>query len=715
VDSVTKFGLASTSHGFLNVAPGTYTVRVESDNGCVGTKQEVILHWPSLPMYAKKIIPPFYGMNNGSLSVTDDAVTKLATNYTYTFGNSNDTVFHNGQIEVDTLHNIGADSVSVHLDYLSYNNCWGTGYLRFNMPSLPPFNPLWEITPSCYGMAGQAKVWLFQTPLAHIYVDCWSEFAAGPFPVSVSVDRNTFVYFLYDSANTLLGTYSGRPDFITFTQLLPGSYTVVLKRNMTSRYGSLLINYDGDSAVFNFTIPNLGPNCGTITGNCYLDLNQNCVNDSQDVNLRSNLLKFTNGPYTFYAVTDNDGNYSADVGYGTYMLQSQNWQNIGAVQWCPAPQTPFVIDPQQPTYVLNIADTAYGPVDLRIRLNRTGIPRPGGNITIYIDETNKSGRIAPNTNVTLNYDPDLTAGYFHPTPILIQPGLIVWDADSLLPLETNRFDARFYLPTNAAVTGSYEFTGTVQPVPLETNVSNNTSNKTVQVVSSLDPNDKQAEPPGYGVNHFLTPGNEIDYTIRFQNTGTDTAFYVMVADTLSDQLNIGSFQVISSSHEMVTDFEFPSTVKFIFNNIILPDSTTNEPESHGYVNFSIKTKTAVSNNSLLENTAAIYFDFNPPVITNTVFHTLSYTWTGLEDPVTEKNNLFTVYPNPSTGIFNITSNSGAEIDQLFVYDVYGRMVENFILENKNSATVDLSTFPSGIYLIEIGHAGKVSRLKVMRR
>jgi hypothetical protein len=41
---------------------------------------------------------------------------------------------------------------------------------------------------------------------------------------------------------------------------------------------------------------------------------------------------------------------------------------------------------------------------------------------------------------------------------------------------------------------------------------------------AYDPNDKQGFPTGFGAKHYIRPGTELEYLIRFQNTGTDTAF-----------------------------------------------------------------------------------------------------------------------------------------------------------------------------------------------
>ncbi|MEI2750819.1 MAG: hypothetical protein V9E88_18935 [Ferruginibacter sp.] len=130
---------------------------------------------------------------------------------------------------------------------------------------------------------------------------------------------------------------------------------------------------------------------------------------------------------------------------------------------------------------------------------------------------------------------------------------------------------------------------------------------------AFDPNDKRATPK-------LTPeqvqqGAYINYLVRFQNTGTDTAFNVVVRDVLSNLLDASSFQMLGSSHNCKVTRN-AGTVYFEFLNILLPDSNVNEPASHGWIRFRIKPVSSVPLNSVIPNSVGIYFDYNAPVITN---------------------------------------------------------------------------------------------------
>jgi uncharacterized repeat protein (TIGR01451 family) len=143
-----------------------------------------------------------------------------------------------------------------------------------------------------------------------------------------------------------------------------------------------------------------------------------------------------------------------------------------------------------------------------------------------------------------------------------------------------------------------------------------------QNIGAYDPNDKQAHPQGIGNLHFIDENAEIDYTIRFQNTGTDTAFTVVIKDTLSQLLDITTLKAGASSHRYSWEILEGKILKFTFKNINLVDSFRNKLASQGFVKFRIRLKSGIPFNSLIENKAAIYFDFNAPIITNRTFHTL---------------------------------------------------------------------------------------------
>ncbi|MCI4667867.1 MAG: T9SS type A sorting domain-containing protein [Bacteroidia bacterium] len=140
-------------------------------------------------------------------------------------------------------------------------------------------------------------------------------------------------------------------------------------------------------------------------------------------------------------------------------------------------------------------------------------------------------------------------------------------------------------------------------------------------IGSYDPNDKNADPPAGNIS----PDVPLTYTIRFQNTGTDTAFFINILDTLSQHLDGNTVKVYASSHPFVYEVisQNPHVIRFKFDPILLPDSTTDLEGSNGFIKFGIQMNPGLPLGTTIENSAAIYFDFNEPIITNTVVHTLA--------------------------------------------------------------------------------------------
>jgi hypothetical protein len=172
----------------------------------------------------------------------------------------------------------------------------------------------------------------------------------------------------------------------------------------------------------------------------------------------------------------------------------------------------------------------------------------------------------------------------------------------------------------------------------------------LQSVNSYDPNDKTGFPLGYGAERYIEPGQPLEYMIRFQNTGTAPAVNVAIRDTLPWLLlDPGTVRPGPSSHPYTFDIEGNGIVVFKFANINLPDSVSNEPGSHGFVTFTIEQQPNLPVQTEIRNSAAIYFDFNEPVITNHTLHTLgvNFILVEVEQPTPAVPVQVTAAPNPA--------------------------------------------------------------------
>lgn len=164
-------------------------------------------------------------------------------------------------------------------------------------------------------------------------------------------------------------------------------------------------------------------------------------------------------------------------------------------------------------------------------------------------------------------------------------------------------------------------TGFVNQFSRGVKLSNFTENCTVNR-GAFDPNEKSAIPVGVGTSHYVEQGTTLEYLVQFQNTGTDTAFTVVVKDTLSSNFNYSSLKMAATSHPASWELKPNGLLTVTFKNIQLVDSFTNERGSHGFFKYQIRLKDSIATGTRLDNKAAIYFDFNAPIITNLASHTI---------------------------------------------------------------------------------------------
>jgi uncharacterized repeat protein (TIGR01451 family) len=230
------------------------------------------------------------------------------------------------------------------------------------------------------------------------------------------------------------------------------------------------------------------------------------------------------------------------------------------------------------------------------------------------------------------------------------------------------------------------------------------------ITGSHDPNDKTGYPLGVSQQHLIQPNTPLEYVIRFQNTGTDTAFTVVVRDTLSEDLDI--FSVVSgvSSHKYIFRMYGPRVLEWSFYNILLPDSNANEPASNGFVTFSVKQAPNLADNTVIANSAAIYFDFNEAVITNTYRHTISRAQTrqvGILSQTNTQDDIL-VYPNPASSLLFIAS-GGKEVTEVSIYNTVGTLVT--YSKGANAHTIDISELANGVYFAAIKVNGIVTQKK----
>ncbi len=212
------------------------------------------------------------------------------------------------------------------------------------------------------------------------------------------------------------------------------------------------------------------------------------------------------------------------------------------------------------------------------------------------------------------------------------------------------------------------------------------------VLNSYDPNDKNCNLP-----RFINPNlNEnLQYTVRFQNDGNYPALNVLVRDTISSNLDLSTFRFIGSSHPVSYNIN-PLTreVTFKFSGINLAPSSLSIENSQGYFTYNIDELPDLNLNSEIKNTAYIYFDFNPPIVTNTTINTNGFLGLDINDSDNKFN--FIIFPNPTNGKFTLDL---AEMVSVKIYSLIGALV--YHQEVQKDELIDLTNFKKGIYNIQV--------------
>ncbi len=323
------------------------------------------------------------------------------------------------------------------------------------------------------------------------------------------------------------------------------------------------------------------------------------------------------------------------------------------------------------------------------------------DVPFYLQIKN-SGTSTQSLFVELDYDG--TYNNASPVPDSISNNTMYWFVENSYPGQSQLFSINFQMPSVDNIGDSINFEARI----LLYDVTEQTITDTFEyaynhiLLCSYDPNDKLVTPVGIGEEDLTLFDQYLNYTIRFQNTGNYPARDIIIRDTLDSNLDLSTFEFLSASHPITEVRKNEDALTFVFDNIFLPDSISNEPASHGFVNFRIKPIDGLPENTLIENTAHIYFDYNPAIVTNTTQNTLvSEIFISTSNYGLDKSSGYTIFPNPSNGKVIIKSLLDTiEIRDWKLYDILGRQLFAGQLKSQQEE-LDLSSIKNGIYLLEI--------------
>ncbi|MEO7080570.1 MAG: FG-GAP-like repeat-containing protein, partial [Flavobacteriales bacterium] len=296
-------------------------------------------------------------------------------------------------------------------------------------------------------------------------------------------------------------------------------------------------------------------------------------------------------PYWMYQVTNNPDTLTASL---TTLVPIAENLDIG-------------LAPAQDDTLLSVSNTFSGGM------------RCNDPLTIWLYLRNNGTLIPEGILIDYYVHPDITIVSAYPTPDSIVGDHLFWHVDSLGWFQdfSATIDATLG-PVGSTAGFGYTITAASpsQLFALPPVFST--------VTCGFDPNDKLVTPQGYGDAGAVPVDQDwLEYTVRFQNTGTDTAFTVQLLDTLDADLDPRTMEIIAASHDLTQiQVDTNNVALFRFHRILLPDSNTNQFGSNGFVKYRIRPDVGSPHGTVITNSAAIYFDLNPPVLTNTVTNTL---------------------------------------------------------------------------------------------
>ncbi len=318
----------------------------------------------------------------------------------------------------------------------------------------------------------------------------------------------------------------------------------------------------------------------------------------------------------------------------------------------------------------------------------SGLNDQWGNI--YIN--NPSCLSSSVATVTLNFSPKYHFGYSYPAPATVSGNTVVWN---LPVLGLNSQPKVYYVllgnPGIAAGDTTHSYVA-VTPTSGDADPSNNSMIIIDTVSASCDPNEMSVTPTG-----SIHAGTKLKYTINFENTGNDTAFNISVYDTLSDNVDVKSLDIVMASAVMniaVLNKGGHNIVKFDFPNINLLDSS-HHGQCDGAVIFTVNAKNGLPNGPTIFNRAGIYFDYNPVVMTNQVENIIGFP-SGVD--LLNKSSEVDLYPNPVSNELTIKSNGS--FNTLTISNIMGQVVKTEFISG-TQAIVNVQLLPSGIYYINL--------------
>ncbi|MEZ4837702.1 T9SS type A sorting domain-containing protein [Flavobacterium sp.] len=446
----------------------------------------------------------------------------------------------------------------------------------------------------------------------------------------------------------------------------------------------------------------------TITGNVKFNLNNN--NCATGINFPRRAVRALTNNFNYRTYTDTNGNYSINIPNINESYTITALENLSPL---------FTSNPASRIVnsTANVNSVNYGNQnfcisstttinDLSISFINTNDAIPGF-VANYIIFFHNNGTTVMNGTVSLSFDNSkLSFSNATPSPDTVVGSSLEWNFSNLLPFETRSIPVTFsvFTPPTVEINDVLSFSAMVNPIASDVTPLDNTKVINQTVVSSFDPNDKTVLEGAFieesQANEYLT------YLTRFQNSGTANAAFVIIKETLDANLDWTTFTPIAESHNANIEILNGNELTYSFPNINLPYEEIEPELSNGWMLYKIKLKNNFTLGDIASSSSAIYFDFNQPIITNTVttqFAPLS---------IGENNfNNFKITPNPATNAIMISMEN--ELNAYYeIISVNGKKLTKGKVNHLKP--IDISLLNSGFYFINISSENNKMTYKLIK-
>lgn len=543
--------------------------------------------------------------------------------------------------------------------------------------------------------------------------NCWYQ---GEVIDSSSCDGNIMVYhhFPIDTLNgTYFTIYWGNGDsmviqtnsYSNYPQLIPYTY------NTPGVYFPYVVFHSPCIDTFSFWVyNNTQPtnqvlyldSCRVISGFAFVDADNDCSFDWNEQIPHAQIKAYQNGQLVGIAYTNQNGSYQLYVGSGSYNLEFDNNYTSTLVSACGSSANPTNLSGNTYDFIFHCSSST----DLEVQISNVAYS-PVFHSNIWFNAKNKGCNPINNAIIKIVLDSQLN--YYSHCSWNIQNIVPTINGDTIIFVGINlqayeTFYGYLCVKGDTILTLGDTLCVTIHgQANNDGNLNNNFALDCSPVLTSYDPNMKEVTINGQLAEGYIPKNQTMTYTLHFQNTGNAPALHVVVKDTLTNNLDISTFQFLDASHPVQITINGQELI-FNFFNIMLPDSASNPAGSQGFVKFNVAQKPNLASGTQIPNNCSIYFDYNPPIVTNTVLSIIEYPTA----KSSSQKQYFTVYPNPTSN--NLFIQTSLKEYEAYVYDYSGKL----LMQQHNPQSLNLTNLPNGIYLLKLIHNAEYQTYKIIK-